>query len=671
MAALQKLPQLSACMAANEPSSTCKPELVVSDQFPAGLRVLVVDDDVTCLRILEQMLRRCTYHVTTCSQATVALNLLREKRGCFDVVLSDVHMPDMDGFKLLEHVGLEMDLPVIMMSADGRTSAVMRGIRHGACDYLIKPIREEELKNIWQHVVRKRWNENKEHEHSGSLDDNDRHKRGNDDAEYASSVYEGAEGLLKAQKKRRDAKEEDDGDLDSDDPATAKKPRVVWSVELHQQFVSAVSQLGIDKAVPKRILELMNVPGLTRENVASHLQKFRLYLKRLSGVAQQQGGMSSSYCGSVEQNGKPGSLGRFDIQALAASGHIPSQTLAALHAELLGRPTGNLVLPGMDQPLLQASLQGPKRISVDHGVAYGHPLVRCPANISKHFPQAIITADDVRSGLGAWPSNGPGTVGPSSNLGGLVAQSGNILMGMLHHQQQQPRPHHQPQQRQKQVTQPDPNRSINVQPSCLVVPSQSSASFQAGKNPVSINRNCSFNISSSMDYSLLSSQSNNSSFGIAQIMDGDPKTTSVLNGYPGPGSVSPSMSSCSINAENAANRQLQNSTVASNAARQLPVLAPNVCDVQGSYNTKSGHVLDQGPLRNLGFVGKGTSIPSRFAVDEPDSPMSNLNCGRIYGENNENKVKQEPSMEFIESAKVGIPILQNFSSNDLMSVFSE
>jgi len=152
-------------------------------EFPVGLRVLVVDDDVTCLKIMEQMLRRCLYRVTTCSQATVALSLLRERRGCFDVVLSDVHMPDMDGFKLLELVGLEMDLPVIMMSADGRTNLVMRGIRHGACDYLIKPVREEELKNIWQHVVRKKKNENKEHEHSGSLDDNDRHKRGSDDAE--------------------------------------------------------------------------------------------------------------------------------------------------------------------------------------------------------------------------------------------------------------------------------------------------------------------------------------------------------------------------------------------------------------------------------------------------------------------------------------------------------
>lgn len=51
--------------------------------------------------------------MTTCGLARDALCLLRDKKDGYDIVVSDVNMPDMDGFKLLEHVGLEMDLPVI------------------------------------------------------------------------------------------------------------------------------------------------------------------------------------------------------------------------------------------------------------------------------------------------------------------------------------------------------------------------------------------------------------------------------------------------------------------------------------------------------------------------------------------------------------------------------
>ncbi|KAK9068364.1 hypothetical protein SSX86_012477 [Deinandra increscens subsp. villosa] len=330
----------------------------VHDQFPAGLRVLVVDDDSTCLMILEKMLRHCNYEVTKCNRAEVALSFLRENKSGFDVVISDVHMPDMDGFKLLEHIGLEMDLPVIMMSADDSKSVVMKGVTHGACDYLIKPVRIEALRNIWQHVVRKRKHEWKEFEPSASTEE---HKPP-EEPDYSSSANEGHN--WKNTKRRKD---EDDEAEERDDSSSLKKPRVVWSVELHQQFVAAVNQLGIDKAVPKKILELMNVPGLSRENVASHLQtflphncknlvqKYRLYLRRLSGP-QHPGGMDMGFMGGPDAGyGSMSSLNGLDLQALAAGsqlGQLPPQSLATLQAVALGRSNNlksAISVPAVDQ----------------------------------------------------------------------------------------------------------------------------------------------------------------------------------------------------------------------------------------------------------------------------------------------------------------------------------
>ncbi|KAG9459506.1 hypothetical protein H6P81_004014 [Aristolochia fimbriata] len=306
----------------------------IPDQFPAGLRVLVVDDDPICLKILEKMLQNCLYEVTTCSRAVVALSMLRERKDGFDLVLSDVYMPDMDGFKLLEHIGLEMDLPVIMMSADDGKDVVMKGVTHGACDYLIKPVRMEALKNIWQHLVRKKRNELKDLEHSGSVEDSDRNKRASDDGDYASSVNEGS---WRNSKRRKDVKDEEDEGEEREDSSTLKKPRVVWSVDLHQQFVAAVNQLGIDKAVPKKILELMNVPGLTRENVASHLQKYRLYLKRLSGVSQHQSGLNAPFVNPSDAHfSSLGSFDGLDIQTIAVPNQLQPENLMTLQG--IGRP---------------------------------------------------------------------------------------------------------------------------------------------------------------------------------------------------------------------------------------------------------------------------------------------------------------------------------------------
>ncbi|KAL7187286.1 hypothetical protein ACSBR1_037365 [Camellia fascicularis] len=295
-----------------------------NDRFPMGMRVLAVDDDPICLRVLETLLRKCQYHVTTTSQAITALKLLRENKNKFDLVISDVHMPDMDGFKLLELVGLEMDLPVIMLSANGDTKLVMKGITHGACDYLLKPIRIEELKNIWQHVVRRKKNDPKD---QNNFDKPHHESEGG----QVITVTGDSDQNSKLNRKRKD-QNEDEGDhadngQNNEDPSMQKKPRVVWTVDLHRKFVAAVNQLGIDKAVPKRILDMMNVEKLTRENVASHLQKYRLYLKRISCVASQQanivaalGGADSAYLQMSSLNG----FGNYDSMAGSAQFQNPT-----------------------------------------------------------------------------------------------------------------------------------------------------------------------------------------------------------------------------------------------------------------------------------------------------------------------------------------------------------
>ncbi|GMI75082.1 response regulator 11 [Hibiscus trionum] len=259
-----------------------------NDAFPAGLRVLVVDDDPTWLKILEKMLKKCSYEVTTCGLARDALNLLRERKDGYDIVISDVNMPDMDGFKLLEHVGLEMDLPVIMMSVDGETSRVMKGVQHGACDYLLKPIRMKELRNIWQHVFRKKIHEVRDIESLEGFENIQLTRSGCD--LFDDGHFLGGDDTTSG-RKRKDADNRHE-DRDLTDPST-KKARVVWTVDLHQKFVKAVNLIGFDKVGPKKILDLMNVPRLTRENVASHLQKYRLYLSRL----QKESDIKNSFNG--------------------------------------------------------------------------------------------------------------------------------------------------------------------------------------------------------------------------------------------------------------------------------------------------------------------------------------------------------------------------------------
>ncbi|KAK8711498.1 hypothetical protein V6N13_146780 [Hibiscus sabdariffa] len=258
-------------------------------EFPAGLKILIVDGDKTCLLVLERMLRKLSYRVTKSQHARDALALLRGDKNRFDIVMCDLHLPEIDGLKLIEIIVSEMDLPVVMTSSDERQRFVMKGVIKGACDYLVKPVRMESVSLIWQHVVRKRRRlfEAFQQPRIDNINVTDRLsllQMSNDAAAAASGTVPAIDKRSLQCLRRKSEDISNDGES-SDEVTNGKKPRVVWTQELHELFVTAVNQLGHGNDVPKKILErmkAMDVTYLTRANIASHLQKYRMHLQKES-----------------------------------------------------------------------------------------------------------------------------------------------------------------------------------------------------------------------------------------------------------------------------------------------------------------------------------------------------------------------------------------------------
>ena len=109
-------------------------------------RILVVDDEPNIVRLVQINLERAGYQVETANNGAAALEKIRENRP--DLLVSDVMMPEMDGFELLANIRRDpslMDLPVIMLTAKAQDRDVMEGYKTGADMYLTKPFNPAEL----------------------------------------------------------------------------------------------------------------------------------------------------------------------------------------------------------------------------------------------------------------------------------------------------------------------------------------------------------------------------------------------------------------------------------------------------------------------------------------------------------------------------------------------
>ncbi len=121
------------------------------------LRFLVVDDLSTMRRIIRNLLKEIGFvEADEAEDGVVALQKLRS--STFDFVVSDINMPNMNGFQLLTEIKKDeklKHLPVLMVTAEARKEDIVRAAQQGAAGYIVKPFTKATLEDKLTLVLKK------------------------------------------------------------------------------------------------------------------------------------------------------------------------------------------------------------------------------------------------------------------------------------------------------------------------------------------------------------------------------------------------------------------------------------------------------------------------------------------------------------------------------------
>ncbi|MCJ7481809.1 MAG: response regulator [Thermodesulfovibrionales bacterium] len=108
-------------------------------------KILIVDDEPDMLKLLSMILREKTsYEITTTNNPMEAVELA--KQGGFDLVISDLKMPGLDGMEIIDAVKkIDEDIPVIIITAFASVESASEAIQKGGFDFITKPFRKEQI----------------------------------------------------------------------------------------------------------------------------------------------------------------------------------------------------------------------------------------------------------------------------------------------------------------------------------------------------------------------------------------------------------------------------------------------------------------------------------------------------------------------------------------------
>ncbi len=124
---------------------------------PTDLKFLIVDDFSTMRRIIRGLLKEMGCHnADEAEDGAIALNMLRAEK--FDFVVSDINMPNMNGFELLKAIKADdslKHLAVLMVTAEARKEDIVLAAQSGAAGYIVKPFTKATLEEKVQKIMQK------------------------------------------------------------------------------------------------------------------------------------------------------------------------------------------------------------------------------------------------------------------------------------------------------------------------------------------------------------------------------------------------------------------------------------------------------------------------------------------------------------------------------------
>lgn len=117
-------------------------------------KILVVDDSLPILELASTMLKLLGYEPLKASTGAEALKILAQEQP--DMALLDVILPDMDGFKICQHIrntAALSQIPVFMLSAKKTSDDMERGEKAGADEYVTKPFKSAEMAQLIKNYI--------------------------------------------------------------------------------------------------------------------------------------------------------------------------------------------------------------------------------------------------------------------------------------------------------------------------------------------------------------------------------------------------------------------------------------------------------------------------------------------------------------------------------------